>query len=397
MDKSENNTWISWIIQTIIFDAIEKDSSDIHLEPQKNNLMIRYRLDWDLYIAQEISNEIKDNIITKIKLMAHMKIDETRLPQDWNFVINFWWVDIDIRVSTFPILYWEKIVLRLLKKNENILNINSLWFLKFNLQHILNTLSMKEWLILISWPTWSWKTTTLYSMINHFDPKKYNILTLEDPIEYKLDHVNQSQINKDIWYTFSVGLRSILRLDPNIILIWEIRDEETAKLAIEASLTWHLVFWTIHSNWVYWVIERLMNMWIEKYLISSSLKLIIYQNLIKKICDCWELTFPNEQEINIFSNWLWELWESCKPKIKFIKSKWCQKCLNSWFKWRIWIHELVYVDNEIKKFLNKSNIDKSSWNLLIKEKWFLNIYQDWLLKVLFWFTDLSQILSYNFK
>lgn len=381
-------------VDSIFNEAIKVNASDIHFEPQKDEFIIRFRIDWEIFVFYKIENSNKDNLLTRVKIMASLKIDESRIPQDWQIVFLNNWIDIDMRVSTFPVLYWEKIVIRILKKDVTLLNINSLWFLQINLNLIKKALTYKEGLILVSWPTWSWKTTTLYSMLNSFDPTKYNISTLEDPVEYKMVWINQSQVRSDIWYTFSNWLRTLLRQDPDIILVWEIRDKETAKLAIEASLTWHLVFGTIHSNRWAWVIERLINMWIEPYLLASALKLIISQRLVKKFCKCCEKIELVPEEEKIYMDWLWPIWESVKANFNWKKSKWCDKCMNIWYSWRLWIHEVVLFDWDFWKIILQG-LDKNSWENAMISKWYLNIYQDALLKAASGFTDISQVLPYK--
>lgn len=379
-----------------VFDkAISLWASDIHFEPWKDNFFIRYRIDGDLYVLYDISNENTDSIIARIKILARLKSDEKRLPQDGQIVYDYKWEDIDFRVSTFPTLYWEKIVIRILKKDINLLNLDKLWFLTFNLKLIKQALTLKEWLILVAWPTGSWKTTTLYSLLNQFDPKKYNISTLEDPIEYKLPGISQSQINTDIWYDFSEWLRSLLRQDPDIILVWEIRDPKTAQLAIEACLTWHLVLWTIHANKWSWVIERLLNLWVPAYLISNVLKLIISQRLVRKLCSCAnKIDIPTDID-NIFQQWLWTIYEEKLKKSNTFKTKvWCEKCLGNWYKLRIWLHEVIYLDDKISSIINEK-FSSSKWDKIIKEKWYLTLYQDWLIKTLYWITDIWQILPYK--
>lgn len=382
-------------VNEIFNEALNKKASDVHIEPQKDAVLIRFRVDWEMYSIFEIANSNKDNLLTRIKIMSQLKIDENRLPQDWNIVYQFDDdEEVDMRVSTFPTLYWEKICIRLLRKDSSLLNIDSLWFLQINLKYIKKALEMKEWLVLVSWPTWSWKTTTLYAMLNYFDPEKHNISTLEDPVEYKLKWVNQSAVRTDIWYTFSSGLRTLLRQDPDIVLVWEIRDRETAKLAVEASLTWHLVFWTIHSNRWAWVVERLINMWIEPYLVASALKLIVSQRLVKKLCDCNVPVQYNENELKYYEEWLWSIWESVKWEANFRTTKWCEKCMNIWYTWRAWLHEITIIDRDFSKLI-VNGLDHRAWNMLMQEKWYLSVYQDWLLKSAFWNTDLKQILPYK--
>lgn len=388
-----------WFLDKVFDDAIQKWASDIHFEPQKESVAIRFRVDWELFELYRLGFSNKDNLTTRIKILARLKIDENRIPQDGQIVYSYRQgnepEDIDMRVSTLPTLYWEKVVVRILKKDMKLLNIDSLWFFQLNLKLIKKSLTFKEGLILVWGSTWSWKTTTLYAILNHFNPQKYNICTLEDPIEYKLAWINQSQINSEIWYTFSSWLRTLLRQDPDIVLVWEIRDAETAKLAIEASMTWHLVLGTIHANRWTWIVERLVNMGIEPYLIASSLKMIVSQRLVKKVCKCWQKkdTLDPEEE-KIFREWLWPIWESVKPNLNFRHKVGCDICFGSGYSGRIWLHEVALIDQEFSKLIAK-DINARVWDDVTQGKWYLSLYQDWLLKAAYWFTDLSQVLPYK--
>ena len=268
-----------------LFDnAILENISDIHIENTKDFLLVRFRKDWDFIINNKISLEHVSTIITRLKVLAKVKIDETKKPQDWKIAYTSEKANqtVDIRLSTLPTVYWEKIVMRILKQDSNLINLDSIWLLDMNLEKVKNVLKSKYWIILVAWPTWSWKSTTLFSVLKDFDPLQYNISTLEDPVEYNIDYINQSQIKPEIWYTFASWLRSLVRQDPDIIMVWEIRDKETALLSIEAALTWHLVLSTIHTNSATATIQRLINMWIEPFLIASALKMVISQRLVKK-------------------------------------------------------------------------------------------------------------------
>ncbi len=382
-------------LDNVFKEAIDVWASDIHFEPQKDNFYIRFRIDGDLHVFYKISNENSDNLTARIKILSKFKVDEKRLPQDGQIAYNYNGEDIDFRVSTFPTLYWEKIVIRILKKDANLLNLNKLWFLSYNLDLIKKSLSFKEWLILVAWPTWSWKTTTLYSLLNSFDPSKYNISTLEDPIEYKMPWVIQSQVNSEIGYDFSNGLRSLLRQDPDIILVWEIRDPKTAQLAVEACLTWHLVLWTIHANKGSWVVERLLNLNVPPYLISNVLKLVISQRLTWKLCSCSENINITEKEDEVFKQGLWKVYEQqLKGNNKFKKKVWCEKCLYNWYKWRVWLHEVTFLDDEFSKIID-NNFSSKEWERLVDKKWYFTLYKDWLIKSLYWLTELSNILPYK--
>ena len=246
-------------INDLFDEAINQNISDIHIESTKNFLLIRFRQDWDFILKDKISEENISTIITRLKVLAKLKIDEAKKPQDWKIVYTSEknQETIDIRVSTLPTIYWEKIVMRVLRQDDSMINLNSIWLLEMNLEKVKEVLKSKYGIILVAWPTWSGKSTTLFSILKNFNPLEYNISTLEDPVEYNIDFVNQSQIKPEIWYTFASWLRSLVRQDPDIIMVWEIRDKETASLSIEAALTWHMVLSTIHTNSAPATIQRL--------------------------------------------------------------------------------------------------------------------------------------------
>lgn len=377
-----------------IFDsAISDNISDVHIENLKDCLLIRFRKDWDFIIYDKVSLEHVSTIITRLKVLAKVKIDENKKPQDGKIVYiseknN---ETIDIRVSTLPTIYWEKVVMRILRQDNSLVNLNSIWFLDITLEKVKESLKTKYGIILVAWPTWSWKSTTLFSILKNFNPLEYNISTLEDPVEYNIDYVNQSQIKPEIGYTFASGLRSLVRQDPDIIMVWEIRDKETALLSIEAALTWHLVLSTIHTNSASATIQRLTNMWIEPFLISSALKMIISQRLVKRICShCkkeyqveWLLREKVKKElIDIMDeNEIWEL--------KFYKWTWCEYCKNTWYKWRIWVHEVLILWEYLEKSI-LSSATASEIHKIAKREWMITIVQDAILKAAMWNTTLEE-------
>jgi type II secretory ATPase GspE/PulE/Tfp pilus assembly ATPase PilB-like protein len=235
--------------------------------------------------------------VARIKIMSYLRIDEHRLPQDGKIAYKlFWGKSIDMRVSVIPTIYWEKCVIRLLKKDEKPQELKNLGILPYNMVRIKKHLKDNYWMILAVWPTGSGKSTTLFSLLSQFNPKEKNISTLEDPVEYRIPWVNHTQVNPAIKFTFAKWLRSLLRQDPDVIMVWEIRDDETAKLAIEASITWHIVFSTIHTNSASHTIQRLVNLWVDPLLISSSLRMIISQRLARKLCiNCKEAYKPGDK------------------------------------------------------------------------------------------------------
>ncbi len=393
-----NDVWdiINFTNELIIL-AVNSWVSDIHIEPLKDFISIRFREDWDFVYVLKISHDEYAKFLSRIKIMSNLRIDEKHKPQDWKigFKIEKTWEMIDLRISILPIIDWEKIVMRILRQDPSILNIDKLEFLPLNLSKIKNALKSQYWLILVTWPTGSGKSTTLFSILNYFNPLDYNISTLEDPVEYNIPYINQTQIRPDIWFDFASWLRSLVRQDPNIIMVWEIRDKETAMLAIEAALTWHLVLSTIHTNSASATIQRLMNMWIEPFLIASALKLVISQRLIKKICQsCKQKYKIKEVALENKIDWYLKSMNISEKAIDldFYNPVWCDKCNNSWCLWRIWVHEVLVMQEELDSLiLNKSSVNE------IEDKaeklWMITIMQDWILKAATGKTTIEEVLK----
>lgn len=380
-----------------LFDyAIKNNISDVHIEHLKDFLLVRLRKDGEFEIYSKIDHEFSSGIITRLKVLAKVKIDENKRPQDGKIVYTSekQKETIDIRVSTLPVTDGEKVVMRVLRQDENLINLDRIWLFDINLEKVKWVLESKYGIILVAWPTGSWKSTTLFSVLKHFNPLEYNISTLEDPVEYNIDFVNQSQVKPEIWYTFASGLRSLVRQDPDIIMVGEIRDKETALLSIEAALTWHLVLSTIHTNSASATIQRLINMWIEPFLISSALKMIVSQRLLKKICDhC-------KQEVEISP----ELKEKIKnemsnimaleeiEEIVFYKWSWCDECKQSGYSGRIWVHEVLV----LWEYLEKSILNVESANQIHKvavDNGMITILQDAIIKAAMWKTTLDEVFK----
>ncbi|MCP4524186.1 MAG: type II/IV secretion system protein, partial [Candidatus Gracilibacteria bacterium] len=265
--------------------------SDIHIEPTENFLLLKFRKDGDFMIYDKIHTDNISSIITRLKVLSKIKIDENKKPQDGK-IVYYYEKDkqnVDIRLSTLPTNYGEKIVMRILKQDESLTNIEALGLIDVNVLKVKEALKSKYGIMLMAGPTGSGKSTTLFGILKYFNPLEYNISTLEDPIEYNIEYVNQSQVKPEIGYSFSTGLRSLVRQDPDIIMVGEIRDQETAVLAVEAALTGHLVLSTIHTNSATGTVQRLINMGVEPFLLASAIKMVISQRLGKRICsDCKE-------------------------------------------------------------------------------------------------------------
>jgi len=383
-------------IDKIFKDAINLWVSDIHIEPTEHFLLIRFRKDWDFILYDKVNRENISWIITRLKVLAKIKIDENKKPQDGKVIYYYEKekTNIDIRLSTLPTSYWEKIVMRILKQDSNLTNIEALWLIDNNLEKVREILKSTYWIILVAWPTGSWKSTTLFGILKNFNPLKYNISTLEDPIEYDIEYVNQSQVKPDIWYTFSSWLRSLVRQDPDIIMVWEIRDKETAILAVEAALTWHLVLSTIHTNSATGTVQRLINMGVEPFLLASAMKMVISQRLWKKICpDCKTEYVLKEHERKKIKEILWPIIEKDSiDNVTFYHWTWCEKCWWTGYKWRLWFHEVLVVWD----FLEPMILERDSANNMKKiaiEHGMITMTQDALLKAVIWNTTVHEALK----
>jgi len=376
--------------------AVDLNVSDVHIEPSRDFVSVRFRESWDFMFIDKISLDEYTKLLARIKILANLRIDEKFRPQDGKIAFNKPGTKeiIDIRISLLPIVDWEKIVMRILRQDISLLNLDKLDFLDVNLKKIKDTLKSKYWMILVAWPTWSGKSTTLFSILKYFNPLEYNISTLEDPVEYNIDYVNQTHVRPDIWFDFASGLRTLVRQDPDIIMVWEIRDKETAMLAIEAALTWHLVLSTIHTNSASSTIQRLINMWVEPFLITSALKLVISQRLIKKVCpDCKKAYKITEPPIlsKIDSYLTWIIPEKA-AWIDFYKWSGCPNCSNTWYKWRISTHEVLKIDEKLDNLiLNKASANEIEKNA--KEFWLITIMQDAILKAATGKTTIDEALK----
>ena len=383
-------------IDTMFKKAIEKKVSDIHIEPNEDFIMIRFRQDWDFFIYDKIDNKNTSAIVTRLKVLSKVKIDENKKPQDWKIIYHYEEENqnVDIRFSTLPTKYWEKVVMRILKQDSSLTNIEALGLLDVNLEKVRKALKSTYWIILVSGPTGSWKSTTLFWILKNYNPLEYNISTLEDPIEYDIEFVNQSQVKPEIGYTFGSGLRTLLRQDPDIIMVWEIRDKETATLAVEAALTGHLVLSTIHTNSAPWTIWRFINMGVEPFLLSSAMKMVISQRLWKRICqNCKEKFTPKETEFNKAKEILAPILDKeSLEELQFYHWAWCEKCNWTWYKWRLWIHEVLIIEEYLEPLIMREATANEIKNEAIKH-WMITIVQDWLLKALLWETTVDEALK----
>ncbi len=340
-----DETRIVELVDSIITQSQKYNCSDIHIEPRENDIRIRFRIDGRLQDFQALPSSIHTALVSRLKIMANMDIAETRRPQDGRILFNSSKGRLDLRISTYPTLYGEKTVLRLLNISEALHSLIALGFEEECEKRFNSMLIGGEGIILVSGPTGSGKTTTLYSTLNKLESPDVNIVTVEDPIEYDLDNINQAQINTKSGVTFASALRSILRQDPDIIMVGEVRDEETVELGIRAALTGHLVFSTVHTNDAASGFTRLLNWEVEPFLITSTVKGILAQRLVRRICEeCKRNYSPDSEELQMIGL-------TPKDKIKAYKGKGCLSCRNTGYKGRIGIYELLLMDADISELV----------------------------------------------
>ncbi|MBR0575193.1 Flp pilus assembly complex ATPase component TadA [Proteiniclasticum sp. BAD-10] len=338
-------------INTVLENAILYKASDIHIEPEEEKIRVRYRIDGYLEEVLRSDIQLMDPVVSIIKIMCNMNISEKRVPQDGRFLYRTGAKDVDMRVSIVPTINGEKIVLRLLNKDEALLDLGKLGFSDRDGEIIQKIIRRPYGMVLLCGPTGSGKTTTLYSFIKEVNDERKNIVTIEDPVEYNLDGVNQMQVNNKIGFTFAEGLRSILRQDPDIVLVGEIRDMETAEIAIRAALTGHLVFSTLHTNNAVSTISRLKDMNIQPFLLASTLGGIIAQRLVRKVCPhcaVEEKTSPVEQKIL-----------GLPEAVTIKKATGCPACNMKGYKGRLAIYEVLVMDEEIQRMIVEDESDQT--------------------------------------
>ncbi len=362
------------LVNQFIIKGIRENSTDIHIEPEEKIVRIRYRIDGILVLGPSIPKPIQNAIIARIKILSETDIAETRKPQDGRIRFKLGKREIDIRVSFFPTIHGENVVLRLLDKDKAVLGLEKLGMNKENIKLFKSAIDKPFGMILVTGPTGSGKTTSLYSALSSLNSIEKNIITLEDPVEYEFPIIRQSQINEKIGFTFSVGLRTILRQDPDVILVGEMRDKETIDMSIRAALTGHLVFSTLHTNSSVASIMRLVDMGVEPFLISSSVIMIIAQRLVRKLCEYCKTTIDNEA---VPDNQSREITES---QDTFYKSKGCNRCNNTGYKGRIGIYEILNISSTIKDLIEKQATTQEIIDQAKKEG-FKTLFEDALEKV----------------
>lgn len=384
------------IVDVILSNAIDASASDIHIEPSENDVRVRYRIDGILHTSLRLPKNVLSAIVSRIKILSNLKIDEHRLPQDGRFHVDLGKKSVDLRVSTLPLMYGEKVVMRILDKTTKVPTLEELGLRGKGLEWVNENLQKTHGVFLITGPTGSGKSTTLYSILTIRNTNEVNIVTLEDPVEYFIEGVNQSQIKPEIGLTFASGLRSILRQDPNIVMVGEIRDEETAELAVHAALTGHLVFSTLHTNNAVGAIPRLTNMGIEEFLLSASVNLIMAQRLVRKLCQVCK----KETTISSISKKQIDEVVKAVPKdyldgidlehYKAYEPVGCDKCGKIGYKGRMGIFEVLPMFNELQEMIFSKQPAHKIYEAAAKVG-VITMKQDGILKALRGETTLEEI------
>ncbi|MDP2599123.1 MAG: type II secretion system ATPase GspE [Deltaproteobacteria bacterium] len=375
------------LVNSLMFRAVKQKASDIHIEPFEKDLVIRFRIDGVLYDVMHPPKRAQNSIISRVKIMAGLNIAEKRIPQDGRIRIKIAGKDIDIRVSTIPTAFGESIVMRLLDKSAVLLSIETLGFIGKNLEYIADVIRRPNGIILVTGPTGSGKSTTLYSCLSKINSPELKIITVEDPVEYQLPGINQMQVNPKIDLTFATGLRAFLRQDPDVIMVGEVRDRETAEVAIQASLTGHLVMSTLHTNDASSSITRLLDMGVEPFLVSSSVICIIAQRLIRTVCkDCARKYTPEAIELKKIGLTA----EVLKGK-QLYRPVGCPNCLETGYSGRTGIHEVLMMDDGIRAEIMKGS-DASTIKKAAQARGMKTLREDGAQKVLMGWTTVEEII-----
>lgn len=386
------------IVASTLKEAVNQKASDIHFEPGRFSMRVRFRVDGDLHETTQMPIELHQPIISRIKVMANLKIDETRIPQDGRFKSVVFGHDIDFRVSTFPTPAGEKVVIRILDSTVGLKGLNELGIVGKNFKVIEEAINKPYGMVLITGPTGSGKTTTLYALLQILNKEEVNIVSLEDPVEYYVDGINQSQVKPEIGYTFAAGLRQILRQDPDIIMVGEIRDNETASLAVHAALTGHIVLSTLHTNNAIGVIPRLIDMNIDSFLIPSALNLVVSQRLVSRLCEkCKKSEEAPASVAEIIKKELEKLPDSVKSSIKakepftIYKPVGCPACKNKGISGRVGLYEILEMTKELETVIN-TEMTEAKILEEARRQGMISLRQDGIIKALEGLVGIDEVL-----
>ncbi|SFP73857.1 GspE/PulE family protein [Salibacterium halotolerans] len=373
------------IVNQMILYGLQQQASDIHIDPQENKVLVRYRVDGVLKTERAFPKNMQNVLTARVKIMADLNITESRLPQDGRVKTTVDLHPVDLRISLLPTIFGEKIVMRIMDMSSSLNDIEQLGLNKVNFTRFKNMIERPSGMVLLTGPTGSGKTSTLYAALHHLNTEGVNIITVEDPVEYQLEGINQMQVNSGIGLTFAAGLRSILRQDPNIVMVGEIRDAETAEIAIRASLTGHLVFTTLHTNSAVAAVPRLIDMGVEPYMVASSLTGVNAQRLVRTICpDCREPYEPNEMEKELFEK------RGLSAGPVYI-GRGCSSCNQTGYRGRVAIHELLEMDDTMRNMLMnyKTAADLRTYAM---QEGMIFLIDDGLLKVKKGWTTVEEVL-----
>ncbi len=382
-------------LKCITFWALNLWVSDVHYDNFENYTQVRFRIDWVLVDIFTLDKKEYKLYLERLKHSSGLKLNITNIPQDWKYSLkNEDGSKIDVRVSTLPTPYWENMVCRILDSKKSIVDFEELGFFWTSQRMLERAISQKNWMILVTGPTGSWKTTTLYTILSKLNTREKKIITLEDPIEYELPWIIQSEVNEKNGYTFEIWLKALLRQDPDIIMLWEIRDSENLNIATQASLTWHLVLSTLHTKNASETLNRIINMWLKPYILASSLDTIIAQRLVRKICShCKNEVEKTQEEVKLIKEMMKEIWmeKVWAENIKLYRWTWCEHCNNSWYKGRMWIYEIISLNeklrNMIREWANTQEIIAQARKMDM-----ITMKEDWILKALKWFTTIEEVI-----
>ncbi len=379
------------LLNSTFLKAVRSRASDIHFEPYSDYVLIRFRLDGVLHEINRLPKSSYPSIVSRIKVMAKLNVAEKRLPQDGRIRIKIGDKEMDLRVSTLPTIFGERVVIRLLDRSNKILTLSELGYMEDDLKKLENMITKPYGLILVTGPTGSGKSTTLYASILKLKSPRKNIITIEDPIEYQIDGISQIQVNPKINLTFANGLRSILRQDPDIIMVGEIRDLETAEIAIHASMTGHLVLSTLHTNDAPSAVTRLVDMGVEAFLVASSLEGVIAQRLVRRICNnCKTAYTPSQLEIEEINKLAGE--NVIDKNGQLYKGQGCEECFGTGYRGRIAIAEIMEVDEELRSIISKTP-ESSIIRKNALQKGMKTLLRDGINKVLAGITTLEEVIQ----
>ena len=391
---------VAKLVHVIIKHALDGKASDIHIEPIDKTYRVRFRQDGILHASLTFPLDVGKAVISRIKILSNLKIDEKRKPQDGRFRINDKGNDIDFRVSSLPVVEGEKIVMRVLEKDRQTFDLKELGMMGSQYEMFLERVMEPFGMILMTGPTGSGKSTTLYAFLKILNGEERNIITLEDPVEYFVPGINQSQVKPEIGYTFASGLRSILRQDPNVIMVGEIRDGETAELGVHAALTGHLVFSTVHTNNAVGALPRLIDLGIESFLIASAVRVIAAQRLVRQICEhCKEEEHISDKIVEKVRHELDGVSDEEKRKygldpnapFVFHHGKGCKKCGGLGLQGRLALYEAIDIDRDMQNLITEEDGNMPKAEKLAREKGFITLKQDGILKMLLGLTTLAEL------